>query len=73
MIPLNLTDREAATLYMKFDMLMNGNGKNEVLNTIFEKLHWSILARQSQDYPKEEIRFNILDELQLSKSGDLRK
>ena len=65
MITLNLTDREAATLYMRFDMLTNGKGKNKVLDTVFEKLHQSILARQSQGYAKEEVKFNILTELQL--------
>ena len=50
---------------MRFDMLTNGKGKNKVLDTVFEKLHQSILARQSQGYAKEEVKFNILTELQL--------
>ena len=73
MIVLNLTDREAAILYMQFDMLTNGNSTNKVLGAVFGKLGQSLLARQTQDYAKKELRFNILTELELSAPQNLRK
>jgi len=72
-ITLTLTDREAAILYLKFDMLTNGNNANKVLNAVFEKLEQGLLARQSQDCTKKEVRFNILDELQLSMPAKHKK
>lgn len=73
MINLTLTDQDAAILYMKFDMLTNGNGRNKVLGAVFGKLEQSLLARRSQDYARKELRFNILNELQISQPAHLRK
>lgn len=58
---------------MQFDMLTNGNSTNKVLGAVFGKLEQSLLARQDQDYAKKELRFNILSELELYASANLRK
>ena len=67
MITLNLTEREAAILYLQFDMLTNGGNRNKVLDAVFGKLEQSLLASQNQDYARKELRFNILSELELSR------
>lgn len=72
-ITLNLTDREAAILYMKFDMFINGDSRNKILGAIFGKLEQSLLARQNQDYARKELRFNILTALQMSQPAHLRR
>lgn len=72
MIVLNLTDREAAILYMQFDMLTNGNSTNKVLGAVFGKLEQSLLDRQNQACARKELRFNILTELELYASVNLR-
>jgi len=43
-ITLTLTDREAAILYLKFDLLICGKGENKDLNAVFEKLEQSLLT-----------------------------
>ena len=73
MITLNLTEREASILYLKFDLLTNGGNRNKVLDAIFGKLEQSLLASQNQDYARKELRFNILTEFQISQSANLRK
>lgn len=73
MIILNLTDREAAILYMQFDMLNNGNSTKKILDIVFGKLEQSLLARKSQDYARKELRFNILTESQLFVPANLRR
>ena len=62
MITLSLTDREAAILYLQFDMLTNGGSRNKVLDAVFRKLERSLLASQNQNYARKELRFNILTE-----------
>lgn len=73
MITLNLTNREAAILYLKFDLLTNGGNRNKVLDAIFGKLEQSLLASQNQDYARKELRFNILTELQICQLAKLRR
>ena len=73
MITLNLTEREASILYLKFDLLTNGGNRNKVLGAVFGKLEQSLLTQQNQDAVKKELRFNILTEFQISQSANLRK
>ena len=48
MIILNLTDREAAILYLKFDLLIHKDETDEDLDTVFKKLEQSLLIRKKK-------------------------
>ena len=72
MITLNLTDREAAILYLKFDLFTKGNEVNKDLDTIFEKLEQMLLINKRNN-ARKELRFNILTEFQISQPANLRR
>lgn len=46
MISLGLTDREAAILYLKFDLLTQEKDENKDLDVIFEKLEQVLLINK---------------------------